>query len=234
MMPQLKNSPEPTLVVFCKRPKLGQGKQRLAATIGAAKAFQVALALLDCALEDAMHWGGPVVIAVASQNDKAWAESLLRREVTVLIQPEGNLGVRLNTIDNQLRKQGHSELVFIGTDAPILDQGIYQSVIKKLRVKDIVLSKADDGGVTIMANSVAWPDIEHLGWSTHTLADDLANACQQKNLSLCYVAATYDVDVEADLYRLALELGKDSRLSRRQLVKQIDGINPASKQALSA
>jgi glycosyltransferase A (GT-A) superfamily protein (DUF2064 family) len=234
MMPHAKSNTQPTLVVFCKRPKLGQGKQRLAASIGAAKAFQIAVALLDCALEDAQGWEGPVVIAVASQIDKHWAASLLKRDVTVMVQPEGNLGIRLNTIDTRLREQGHGELVFIGTDAPILDHTIYQSVIKKLNTKDVVLSKADDGGVTIMANGAKWPDLEELGWSTHTLADDLANACHQKRLSLCYVAATYDIDVEADLYRLALELGKDSRLSRRQLVKQINNINPAAKQALSA
>ena len=233
-MLHVKSNTHPTLVVFCKRPKLGQGKQRLAESIGAAKAFQVAIALLDCALEDALHWQGHVVIAIASATDKDWAKSLIKRDVSVLVQPEGNLGVRLNTIDHQLRDQGHDQLVFIGTDAPILDQAIYQSVIKKLSTKDIVLSKAEDGGVTIMANNIAWPDIEHLGWSTHTLADDLVNACQQHRLSLCYVAATYDVDVEADLYRLSLELGKDTRLSRRQLVKQINNINPASEQALSA
>ena len=230
----MKNNSAPTLVVFCKRPKLGQGKQRLAATLGAAKAFQIAVSLLDCALEDAEQWPGPVVISVASENDKKWAESLLKRDFNVLIQPEGNLGVRLNTIDKQLREQGHSELVFIGTDAPILNQDIYQSVIKTLSKKNIVLSRADDGGVTIMSNSVPWPDIENLGWSTETLADDLAHACQDSGLSLSYVAATYDIDVEADLYRLALALGKDSRESRRQLIQQINNISSTPRQTLSA
>lgn len=233
-MRPLKNKHQPTLVVFCKRPKLGQGKQRLATTIGAAKAFQIAVSLLDCALEDVIDWHGPVVIAIASQNDKAWAETLLKRDVTVLVQPEGNLGERLNSVDRKLRANGYHDLVFIGTDAPVLDRAIYQAVVKKLNTKDIVLSKASDGGVTIMANSTSWPDMTPLGWSTNTLADDLANACQQKGLSLCYVDTTYDVDVEADLYRLAVDLSRDSRLSRRQLVKQINSIDPASKQALSA
>ena len=53
----------PTLVLVCKRPALGIGKQRLAAKVGQELALQIAEALLACALEDVLAWPGSVVIA---------------------------------------------------------------------------------------------------------------------------------------------------------------------------
>jgi glycosyltransferase A (GT-A) superfamily protein (DUF2064 family) len=46
------HDPPPTLVLLCKRPAPGHGKQRLAASLGAERACAVAWALLDCALEE--------------------------------------------------------------------------------------------------------------------------------------------------------------------------------------
>ena len=48
----------PVLVIFCKRPLPGQGKQRIAATLGKDVAYEIASALLQCALEDARAWLG--------------------------------------------------------------------------------------------------------------------------------------------------------------------------------
>ncbi len=47
------------LVVFCRRPALGVGKQRIAAEMGQEKALEAAKLLFEAALEDARNWSGP-------------------------------------------------------------------------------------------------------------------------------------------------------------------------------
>lgn len=215
------NHSSPTLVVFCKRPKLHQGKQRLAASIGAENALHVARNLLYCAIEDTHDWPGPVVIACADEKDIEWAQSLHKNALVVSQMPTESLGERLNHIDKLLRSSGHSHLVFIGTDAPMLTPMHYKEVSAAIAQHDVVLSHADDGGVVIMANSVAWPDIANLPWSSEQLSCALAESCQHHQLSVHYVRPGYDVDYITDLNKLTIDLQQDLRPARQALLATI-------------
>ncbi len=225
---------EPTLVIFCKWPRLHKGKQRLAKTIGAEKAYQLAKLLFNCALEDALNWEGEVVLTLDEQADIDEVNQLISnkqqaiqaqnlapkkpsKHIFVLTQPQGNLGQRINHIDQTLRAQGRSQLVFIGTDSPLLNPFYYQQVKTQLKSSNVVLSKADDGGVIIMANNKAWPDLTHLPWSESTLAEKLSHLCIQSNLTLEYIDSGFDVDIEPELSKLLTKLNKDVRPARRAL-----------------
>ncbi|WP_415883188.1 TIGR04282 family arsenosugar biosynthesis glycosyltransferase [Neptuniibacter sp. QD34_54] len=214
-----------TLLIFCKQPRNGQGKQRIAASLGAETTFEIAKALLQCALEDADAWSGRVVLSPASVDEVEWAEGLLEGEhVQVIPQPSGNLGERINAVDQRLREQGHQNIVTIGTDAPILTLDLLQQVSQKMADYDVVCSKADDGGVTVMASGIAWPDIEALPWSTEHLAQGLEECCLGAGLSVGYIAPTYDIDLEADLVRLIEDLKSDQRIARQALLQLITPI----------
>ncbi len=208
---------QPTLVVFCKRPALGQGKSRLAKTIGQEQAYLVAVELLNCALEDAANWPGNLVFTVSNPDDIEWANALTVGGHTVISQSSGNLGERINKIDTELREQGHNHLAFIGTDAPMLTMQHYNDVIQQLNQHDVVLSQADDGGVGIMANATAWPDLSGLPWSTENLGESLASLCQQHHLCVAYSLPSFDIDEEGDLLTTYQALATDTRLSRMQL-----------------
>ncbi len=217
-------SNEPTLVLFCKRPKLNQGKQRLAEDSTAESALKIAQALLACAIEDANHWQGPVVIACSDSNDLKWAQSLAKNVQVITQLPQeksGNLGERLNYVDRQLRAQGHQQLVIIGTDAPILDNEHFQTALSALQNNDIALSHADDGGVVIMANKVPWPILTDLPWSTNELSQSLLAVCQQQQLTVKYSLPGYDVDYIADLQKLFIDLQTDLRPARQALLQTI-------------
>ena len=218
-----------TLVIFCKRPTHYQGKQRLAATMGAESAFAVAKALLLCALEDAKIWQGQVVIAISNKQDAIWAHKLLERRHIVIVQPEGNLGDRINSIDKQLRTLGHEKLLFIGSDAPMLTPAHYASACCSLEHNDIVLSRASDGGVVIMANSCPWPNLHKLPWSTDTLADSLEHCCYQAKLEVKYIKDGFDIDTEKDLPRLVKSLACDTRPARQQLLNLLQQISLPTK-----
>lgn len=217
-------STSPTLVLMTKRPKLHQGKQRLASDIGANSALLIARSLLCCALEDAANWSGEVVVAIAHKTDVAWATRLLKHtlpDAQVIYQGEGNLGKRINQVDSELRRAGHHGLVFIGTDSPMLNANFYQNLPAKLTMSEVLLAKAEDGGVVMMASNEPWPDLSHLPWSSENLASTLAQCCLNENLSVIYHDSNYDIDQLADLTRLKYDLLADERPARKTLLAQV-------------
>lgn len=206
----------PTLVIGCKRPKLGQGKQRLAYTLGNERAQLIAEAMLMCALEDAESWTGKVILAISCKSDIAWAGSLASKQTQVVCQSEGNLGERINHFDRSLRNSGHKTIVYIGTDAPALTEKHYSHVCELLDSNSTVFCRAEDGGVTIMANHIAWPDLKDLPWSSPSLGDSLIHLC--KPLGTVGIAqCSYDIDVASDLEKLRCDLLNDTRPARKRL-----------------
>ncbi|MBI2379466.1 MAG: DUF2064 domain-containing protein [Gammaproteobacteria bacterium] len=207
-----------TLVLFCKRPLPAQGKQRLAATMGAAQALRVAEHLLACALEDLEHWPGPVVISPASAEDADWASLLGPADATVVPQAPGDLGDRIHAVDRQLRRQGHERILFMGSDAPALTPKHFEQARKGLAEAAIVLARADDGGVTLMGANRPWPNLSALPWSTRLLCGELHKHCRAEGMSVLSFDGRYDIDRETDLMRFADEYADDPRPTRRALL----------------
>lgn len=212
----------PTLVLFCRRPAPGVGKQRLAEALGTGPAAELAGLLLNAALEDAEAWPGPVVLSPADPADAAWAGGLLTRACDVVVQPAGNLGERLNAVDQALRGSGRTRLCFIGSDAPALDPAYYSAARAALDAADVVLGPAVDGGVTLMAASRPWPGLAGLPWSTAALGRALSECCAAHGLSVATLGPRHDVDVTADLATARHELREDPRPRRRALSDWLD------------
>jgi rSAM/selenodomain-associated transferase 1 len=207
------------LVVLCRRPRPGVGKQRLAAAVGRDAALAIASALLDCTLEDLAGWPGPIVLSPSEAQDADWARSLLGARAQVLAQPAGNLGERLEAVDRELRRRGHARLLYIGTDAPALPAGLFAAAAAALDDVDVVLAPARDGGVTLMGARRAWPPLAALPWSTAALGAALEAACRARGDSLGRLATSNDVDEAADLDWVCAALAADPRAARRELCR---------------
>ncbi|MCP5244566.1 MAG: DUF2064 domain-containing protein [Burkholderiales bacterium] len=209
-----------TLVLVHKKPELGTGKQRLAARFGLELTLQIAQALFECAVEDAADWPGLVVLAPANQKDSYWARLQARRccrNFMIVPQISGNLGQRLNALDLTLRRQKLKRLVYIGSDAPGLKNEDYLAVRAYLNQSNAVLVPAVDGGVVLMANRCAWPDLSMLPWSTDQLGVSLVNKCKAEMGSVSILQENYDIDESADFFRLIHTLKDDGRPARRAL-----------------
>ena len=205
------------LVVFCRRPRLGEGKHRLARALGATDALAIAQALLECALEDALAWPGGLVIAPENPAEARWAQGLLERALTVQPQPRGNLGERLNAVDSAVRALGHERVLFIGSDAPSLTLADLLAAQAELDRSDVVLVPARDGGVTLMGSRLAWPDLAPLPWSAPSLAQGLEACCRSHARSVTRLPDSYDVDEVSDLGIARRALADDNRPARRRL-----------------
>lgn len=213
-----------TLVIVAKRPKLGQGKQRLATTLGQQSAFEIAQQLFACTLEDGLSWPGPKVLAISDQADLSWAKDQVPNDWMVLHQTTGNLGERLNMLDTQLRANGHPHHIYIGTDCPLIHTAYLAEVSTHLQHNNFVIGDAEDGGVVVMANAKPWPDLASLAWSTSQLGSQLAGAVTQNNASLSTVPMLYDIDTQADLVKLSVDLAHDTRDSRIKLLQLLTQI----------
>ncbi len=205
------------LVLFCRRPSAGSGKQRLARHLGETHALAVACALLECALEDLAAWPGPLIISPARPEDVPWAEGLLPRAQWVIPQPEGNLGHRIDAVDADLRRRGCERVLFIGSDAPSLRTEDLEEAAATLDHTDIALIPAADGGVTLMGSRVAWPPLADLPWSECGLGAALERRCRAAGMTVERLKPSYDIDEVSD-FRLALEaLARDARPARERL-----------------
>ncbi len=227
-------SSQPTLVLICKRPVLGHGKQRLAASLGDEFALRIAKQLLNCALEDLAAWPGAKIISPYSSQDALWAASLLGGAAEVACQGEGNLGARLLKLDKQLRQEGHREIIYMGSDAPMLTAAHFREaaqVMASTRVMastqvmnstQVMLSAAKDGGVVLMGAASAWPDLEPLPWSTEHLGSELDALCRKEGMSVQHITPGYDIDIEQDLHQLIIDLRQDQRPGRAGLLALLD------------
>ncbi len=212
----------PALVIFCKRPALNYGKQRLASEIGTGAAFEAANLLLECALEDAVSWPGEVILSPEMEENTKWAQLLINTPHTVIPQINSCLGERLMDVDKKARASGSNSNIFIGTDAPFLNQKFYNNAISVLQVNDVVLGPARDGGVTLMGSNNPWPDITNLPWSKPSLGSALGQSCEKAGRSVAWLEQTYDVDFKDDLLKLKIDLINDLRPARQTLLNWIN------------
>ncbi|MBY4675086.1 TIGR04282 family arsenosugar biosynthesis glycosyltransferase [Marinobacterium arenosum] len=219
------NQDQAVLVLLFKRPRPGQGKQRLAADIGSDAACRVAEALLACALERLQNWPGPVVLAPAAAADGDWSQALLSRPALVCPQSGGNLGERINRLDADLRAKGFSRLLLIGSDLPELSDRLLLQAAAMLDSSAVALSPADDGGVCLMANREPWPLLAELPWSTGQLGETLADCCRAAGMAVGTVAPSYDVDRLADLLACVERLRAGQPTSAQQrLIECVAGL----------
>lgn len=209
--------PPAALVLFCRKPAAGQGKRRLARSIGAARALAVEKALLECALEDAAQWPGQLIISPARAAHAAWAAGVLSRRVRVLPQPQGGLGERIAAVDAAARREGCAQVLIIGSDAPSMRPQDLCAAADALEHDDVVLIPSTDGGVTLMGSRRVWPDLSRLPWSEPTLGAMLARCCRSAGRDVATLTPSYDVDELTDLVPAARALEHDARPARRRL-----------------
>lgn len=210
-------TPPCTLILMCKRPRPGVGKQRVASATGADVAFELTAHLLDCAFEDLAAWPDAVALSVADAGDADWAA----RQVpgaTVVVQRDGNLGQRLEDTLAQLF-DGAARHLFIGMDAPTLTADYLAACRDALATRDVVLGRAEDGGVVVMGSRKSWPPLAGLPWSSSRLGNALAAQCAAHGHTVSWQAPHADIDFADQFGDLASALADDPRPARRALLQ---------------
>ena len=198
--------PKTALIIFAKRPSLGQGKQRLAAETNKDVAFQAAEILLDCTLNVVKSVAFDIIISPSTHDDISWSHGLLDKPTICIPQREGTLGQRLMQVDQEARMLGYIHTLFIGTDAPLLTTDALNSVNKSLCNYSQVFIPATDGGVVLMATNKAWRSLDKIEWSTEKVFTQLKSIAIQEGLSFRSFQAQTDLDDLAAYKQLSQKL----------------------------
>jgi glycosyltransferase A (GT-A) superfamily protein (DUF2064 family) len=211
------------VVLMFKAPE--RSKRRLAREIGDV-ASQAAQRLFDCAIEDLRDWPGPVCFAPAATTDASWLDGRVpardRIGDLIVLQGDGNLGERINTVNSALWDLGMQRQIMIGIDCPELTPAHLRRAAALLEDHDAALAPAVDGGVVLMASSRRWPPLADLPWSEPGLRAALVGLASAAGWRVGFCETLTDVDTADDLKAVGNALVGDARPARRALHAWLD------------
>jgi rSAM/selenodomain-associated transferase 1 len=177
------------VAVFARAP--GNGKTRLAASIGVERAAALSRAFLVDTLRTTDAITSTRVWA-ASDDDARVLRGLLEREV--FVQRGADLGERMRAV---------MPAIIVGSDAPSLPARLIRSAIAALERHDFVLGPSADGGYYLFGARAAVPSLEGVRWSTRFALEDTRAALGG---SCALLAPWFDVDTAEDLRLLGAHL----------------------------
>lgn len=200
--------PSPTrclIVVLAKAPVAGYAKTRLIPALGAQGAADLALRLLNHAVEQALGAGlvGATELCCAPDSRHpafaAWAQ---HPGLRLADQGEGDLGQRMaRAIERGLTQ--HAKVLLIGSDAPALDRTVLRSAAAALDSHDAVFVPALDGGYVLVGlRRPARRIFEDMVWSTPRVMQQTRERLAELGLRHAELAPLPDIDAAADLLHL--------------------------------
>jgi hypothetical protein len=200
------------LAVFVRPPTAGKVKTRLTDLFGERGAAELYRAFVEDTLRlcSRVRAAGRVELALwsAGPDDDIVSEWADRLGVSVQLQPEGDLGVKLSAaFDEGLRRC--QRVVIIGSDAPTLPIELIGAAFDSLGKTPIVLGPANDGGYyAVGASQQVRPSFEGVHWSTASALEDTVTANAQRQVAI--ITPWYDIDESEDLAVLRAHLSVDS------------------------
>lgn len=210
-----------TLCIFVKAPQAGAVKTRLAATIGATAAAELAEAFFWDTLALAERLASVHVVVALSGDERLLPA--LRGRVDLWPQGDGDLGARLER--NLRRALAQSErAVVVGTDSPGLPVEYLTRAIAALETHDAVLGPADDGGFYLIGTK-ACPRglLAGLPWSADDTREKTLARLQERGMTVALLPPWFDVDQMTDLARLRALL--DARTIAARETSRVLGIS---------
>lgn len=196
-----------------KVPSVGRTKTRLAATVGAEAAAEVARAFfLDSVTlsnRAAQQARASLVVHTDPDEPPAWVTQLIARHDGALVaQGPGDLGVRLR---RAMDVEPTAARVVIGSDTPDLPPALIAAALEGLEERDAFLGPSDDGGFHLLGlaagASAAWLE-RGIRWSTSHALADAVRALDEAGLTIGNGATWTDVDDVDGLRALAARLSR--------------------------
>jgi uncharacterized protein len=194
------------VVVMAKAPREGFVKTRLTGAYPPRDVVQ----LSDCMLRDTLALVQAVsrvhVAVMCPSEDVPHIEARLPAGVRVVGQCGNGLAAALVSAFEHFVPD-FRRVVAVDSDSPHLPLAIFETAFDRLETNDVVVGPTEDGGYYLVGASAMYPrlfDSAPLG--TGNARDALLGNARALGLSVAFTEPWYDVDVPADLRRLAAEL----------------------------
>ena len=194
--------------VFAKAPLPGEVKTRLIPVLGRAGATELYCRLLQhTLLTAAMARVGSVELWTTARGDRELPlDSACRLGISRLLQPEGDLGMRMSAAMTHGLSRARAVLL-VGSDVPTMCGDDLREARDALASgSDAVLGPAEDGGYWLIGLSQHAGELfGDLPWSTPAVLDTTRARLRALRWRWHELETRWDVDRPADLHRLAAE-----------------------------
>ena len=197
------------LAIFCKTPKKGFVKTRLAASVGDQKAIEVYLDLLNITDEQTRSFSSSrhLFLASALEDSIEKMRSTLREQdlftdpkTNFAIQQGEDLGQRMSAAFKKLL-QNHQSVVLIGCDLPDLTSALISNAFDALQSNDLVIGPSCDGGYYLIGLNKETPDLfKEISWSTEKVLNQTLEKAGRLSLKVQLLDQLRDIDTLEDLH----------------------------------
>ena len=203
-------SHKPAVAVMAKVPGAAAVKSRLHPALGATLATR----LYECFLRDRLDAVATVdgidrVIAFTPAEAADTMAELAPADFTVVAQRGSDLGERLDNLLTDLLVAGHPAAIAIDSDSPTLPMTYVTEAAMVLTAgeADAVVGPCDDGGYYLIGLSRPCPELfTSMPWSTDRVLSLTLERAHRSGLRVQVLPAWFDIDTEADLFRLQREI----------------------------
>ena len=185
------------LIIFVKNPELGKVKTRLAATVGDEKALEVYKKLLEYTRQVTKNISQDKWVFYSDRIDynDLWDNDHYHKDV----QSGNDLGRKMLNAFKQCFDKGYETVCIIGSDMMEIDKLTIQKAFESLKVNDLVIGPAKDGGYYLLGMNKLHPTLfEGKKWSTGSVLNDTLSNVERQNLSYIKLETMNDIDTESD------------------------------------
>jgi rSAM/selenodomain-associated transferase 1 len=196
-----------TLVIMAKAPRPGMVKTRLTPSLPLPAITAFYRCLLYDTLTLARSLGDTEIAVMCPAPDVDELASLVGKGVDVLAQKGEGLAAGLTSVFAQFAAAGRQHVVAFNSDSPHLPAPVLESAFETLVAFDVVVGPTHDGGYYLVGAKASHPNLfDGDGLGTKSALDALLAHAHSLQLSVGFTEPFYDIDVAADLTRLAAEL----------------------------
>jgi rSAM/selenodomain-associated transferase 1 len=199
-------STERVLVIMAKLPRRGAVKTRLVPNLSVEAATDFYRSLLEDTLALARSLSGLEIAVMCPESDVSGLTQLAGNRVSVIAQKGEGLAAGLTSVFAHFAKDERRTIAF-NSDSPHLPSALLEGAFETLAPHDLVVGPTHDGGYYLVGAKAYYPTLfANDGMGTRSALERLLSRTRDLNLSVGFAESFYDIDVAADLTRLAEEL----------------------------
>lgn len=192
-----------TAALMLKVPRPGLVKTRLAVHVGAEKAAEIYVALVEHQLRNIpSEWACAIHYAPADAEVemRVWLEKHLPAGTPFRPQVEGDLGMRMAEAVRREFLEGAEAVFLLGGDCPELTVDVLREVGRRLSGVDAVIGSAMDGGYVYLGVRRRIPELfMDIPWSTERVLELTLERAAALGLKIACHGRFRDVDEVSDL-----------------------------------
>ncbi|OHC04477.1 MAG: hypothetical protein A3H23_06695 [Planctomycetes bacterium RIFCSPLOWO2_12_FULL_40_19] len=191
------------ILEFAKYPQPGHVKTRLAVSLGSEEACRIYNAMAQKTHHELLKLqerGEARVIVYADGADRQKMSGWLRGAYDIWLQPDGDIGTRLESAFCKAFEMGFRTVIAVGTDCPGLTAEKIRKAIGQLKRFDVVIVPATDGGYVLIGTNTFQQELfRQVTWSSDRVLEQTLQQAKVKNMSVALLDPETDVDTAEDL-----------------------------------